>query len=549
MIAQQVLKFLKNIFIFQIASISFLIMLSCVPNDHEMPLNRHLNRESVIELSTAVDDFLEEDETPPEPPSPKISEKFLTPISISVSEDMSIKETISAISNIAKINVFMASNLEGNIAFSANNRPFLDIIKNICECLNFRYNIENDCLKIEKDEPILKTYRVDFLNITRNTQNSISTSTDIFSMQQFDGKEINTNNQNNGSNSLVTGEAKNDFWAELEGTLKAIINDKNGENISIHKQAGLINVYAPKSKQDKIEEYIKLLKNTTESQVLIEAKILEVSLLDEFKNGINWDILKSENLIIKKPYSPYSGENALNMFSLGINRNFNIVAQFIEKFGAVKTLSSPRITVLNNQSAVLKVAQNEVIYIPELKRQYASLADSRGLDFMSTAIKTIPIGLVMTVHPSIDTKNNTILITLRPTISRIERYKEVPFFYKMYNSSKNSSSSDSGNVQTQKIPIVDVREFDSVIKVKSGQVVVMGGLMQEVAKNDHENIPGFYDSPINFLTGSNEKISKMTELVIFLRAKILKNKGYHPKDMEIYKKFSDDPRPLPQDKK
>lgn len=529
-------------------SLFFLLLISCVPNDKDMPLNKNLNPESVVELSTAMPDFFDDEDDEILENEAPIPQEFFQKISISVNENMPIKEVLRKLAENAKVNIFLAPDLEGGVSFQASSRPFLDIIKDICNTLNFKYSVQNNCLKIENDIPILKTYRIDFLNITRNTQNSISTSTDIFSMQQFGGKNNNaSSSQNNGSNSLVTSEAKSDFWAELEGALKAIINDKNNENIAIHKQAGLVNVFAPKSKHDEIEEYIKLLKNTTQAQVLIEAKILEVSLFDDYKSGVNWDILKSEKMIVQKPYSSYNGENGFNMFSIGVNRNFNIIAQFIEKFGAVKTLSSPRITVLNNQSAILKVAQNEVIYLPELQRQYASITDSRGSDFISTSIKTIPIGLVMSVHPSIDTKNNTIIITLRPTISRIERYKEVPFFYKMYNSNDQRTSQSSDTIQTQKIPIVDVREFDSVLKLKSGQVVVMGGLMQEVARNEHENIPGFYDTPIDLLTGAREKALKMTELVIFLRAKILhkKSKAYHPKDNAFFKKFADDPRPFP----
>ncbi len=283
-----------------------------------------------------------------------------------------------------------------------------------------------------------------------------------------------------------------------------------------------------------MQEYIHLLKEATESQVLIEAKILEVNLNSEFRNGINWNILRNGEATLIKDYSDRTG-----LISFGINRNnLSVVSGLIEKFGAVKTLSSPRITVLNNQSAVLKVAQNDVIYIPELQRQYGSVADGRGSDFFTTTLHTVPIGLIMSVQPSIDRKNNTILLNLRPTISRVESYKEIPYFYQQ----TNNNISENASIQTQKVPIIDVREMDSVLKLRSGQIVVMGGLMREVSKNNRNGLPGF--SELDFLMGATEKKTDVTELVIFLKATILRNRHYHKADEKLYGKFANDPRPL-----
>jgi general secretion pathway protein D len=196
---------------------------------------------------------------------------------------------------------------------------------------------------------------------------------------------------------------------------------------------------------------------------------------------------------------------------------------------------------LNNQSAILKVAQNEIIYIPELHRQYATVSDNRSTDFLSTTIHTIPIGLIISVIPSVDKKSNTILLNLRPTISRISGYKEVPFFYQTATIAANSGGQ---NVQYHKIPIVDVRELDSVLKLNSGQVAVMGGLMQESSGNNRDGLPGFRKA--DFLFGNNEKSTHITELVIFLKATILRKKSklHHEADKKIYNRFADDPRPL-----
>lgn len=464
-----------------------------------------------------------------------IDQKFYRKISISVSESMKLRDIFVQLARKAGVNIFIAQDIAGSVAFEAKSRPFLDIIRDICSSCYLKYSIRGDCLKIENDAPFTKVYDLQFLNIQRKTQSSVSISTDMFNNSSVIGngtqKSTNTT-KDNGSTSVVSGLITSDFWSELEQNIKHIVGDEG--SVSVHRQGGLISVYAPQFKQEKIQKYIDLLRATTESQVLIEAKILEVDLNDEFKNGINWDIFRGAGVNFSRDYSDRAG-----LISFGFNRkDLNVVYSIIERFGAVKTLSSPRITVLNNQSAVLKVARNEVIYVPEIQRQYTFMSSGQNTDFVTTTLHTIPIGLIISVQPSIDTKHNTVLLNLRPTISRICGFKSVPYFYSMSNGSNSSTSSN-----TQKIPIIDVKEMDSVLKLKSGQVVVMGGLMKEKSANLRSGLP--YAEPLDPIFGEREKTTDVTELVIFLKATILKNRNkYHAADKKLYDTYANDPRPL-----
>ncbi len=532
-------------------------------NDPRTPQQKNLNPQAFDVLSTPVEDStidlsdfdisdIIDDEIDTET---VINECFYKRISISATEKMCMREVLTQMANLADINIFIAQDIEGNISFTAKDRPFIEILKDICSSSNLKYIINGNSVKIEFDSPMMKFYTIPSLNIQRETQSSMAISTDIFSGDMLSSSGFQTNDTikgtvspsttNNGSNSLVSGSAKNDFWAELEAALKTIIGETEGNYISIHKQGGLITAYTTQSKHEEIQKYIKLLKDSSETQVLIEAKILEVSLKDEFKSGINWQIMRTGGATIEKSY------DRTGLFSAGIDRkNLSIVSGFIEKFGAVKTLSSPRITILNNHSAVLKVAQNEVVYTPEFQKQYNGTNSNNITDMLSTNMKTIPIGLIMTVQPSIDKKNNTVLLTLRPTISKIARYKEIPFLFNNYikqtSGTTSSESSNTSQVQMQKVPIVDVRELDSVLKLHSGQIVVMGGLMHEKSNNNRDGLPGFKDTPIDFITSEREKGTEVTELVIFLKATILrkKNKMHHNADAKIYNTFATDPRKL-----
>lgn len=522
--------------------------------DIRTPHQKNLTPDALQAISSPIDDIFtdnDQDDVFDEILNREnhIDERFYKKISISVNENMKMREALTQMANLAGVNIFIVQDVEGSMSFTATNRPFIEIFKDICGGAGLKYTINGNSIKIEYDSPTLRVYNVQFLNIQRDTQSSVSISTDIFMNQSIGTKgtsdqganaQATTQHASNGSSSLVSGSAKNDFWHELEQALKTIIGENEGSNVSVHKQGGLITIYATQNKHEEIKKYLHLLKETTESQVLIEAKILEVKLSDEYKNGINWNILRdsSGGYLFKKSF------DNTGLFSAGIDKiNLSVVSGLIEKFGAVKTLSSPRITVLNNQSAILKVAQNEVVYIPELQRQYATVADNRSTDFLSTTIHTIPIGLVMSVQPSIDKATNTILLNLRPTISRIVEYKKVPFMY-MTSGVSASASVSMPSTQMQDVPIVDVREMDSVLRLNSGQIVVMGGLMREESHNKRDGLPGF--SEVDFVLGSNEKATHVTELVIFLKATILrkKSKAHHDADKKVYKNFANDPRPL-----
>lgn len=545
----------------------FILMLSaCVdPARPKTPQQHNLEPKAFKDLSKPIDDssyadigfeevvgeITESDEDIEE----KIDQKFYKTVSVSVDESMKMREILTQMANTAGVNIFIAQDIEGNISFTAKDRPFLDILRDICSSSGLKYTITGTSIKVEVDRPILKIYKIPSLNLQRDTQSSVAISTDIFNGNMASssygnglgnsgngselGSGLSGSQTNNGSNSVVSETSKNDFWIELENALKLIVGETDGSYVSIHKQGGIITAYATQSKQEEIKKYLEMLKESSEQQVLIEAKILEVNLKDEYKSGINWDIARQQ-LLVKNTFQ------TTGTFTMGFNRhNVKALFGFLEKFGAVKTISSPRVTILNNHSAVLKVAQNEVVYFPEFQKQYTGRNSDNTMDLLSTNVKTIPIGLIMKVQPSIDRRDNSVILSLRPTISKIARNAEVPFLFNNYAPGTNQITNTS-MLQNIKIPIVDVREFDSVLKVNSGQVVVMGGLMEDKSHNKRTGLPGFMNTPVDHVSGERDRVTDVTELVIFLRATILRKRSrkYHRADEKVYKMFSSDPRQL-----
>ncbi|MGL4371333.1 MAG: type II secretion system protein GspD, partial [Alphaproteobacteria bacterium] len=185
------------------------------------------------------------------------------------------------------------------------------------------------------------------------------------------------------------------------------------------------------------------------------------------------------------------------------------------------------------QSALFKFAKNEVFFRLDVERLIA--ADGKpDVENTTSQVQTIPIGLVMVVQPSVNLETQEITLTLRPSISKIVATKEDP-----------AVTIKSNNAVTSNIPVVQIREMDSVLKIRSGEVIVMGGFMEEVVEDKAAGLPGLQDIPIlgNIFQGREDQ-REVTELVIFLKASIVQDETVQPADYRLYNQFTQDPRPL-----
>jgi MSHA type pilus biogenesis protein MshL len=475
--------------------------------------------------------------------SPSLPPEFLHPISLTMTEKIQLKDVLTEMACQAKVNLILDPKIQGGLHFQAYSQPFIEVIQHICELGDLRYHLDGNMLRIKPDTPYLKTYDTQFLNLSRQKQNRISTATDVFTSMEGYNRDFD-----NGSSTLVTDTSKSDFWDELEKNLKILLECEQSvissqpNAFTLHKQGGIVTIFASDKVQRQIAAYLDHLRSSTSSQVLIEAKIVEVNLSDDFKSGINWHALRKDfNLSL--PFGDLATPGPLdsntiperNILKLGRkHHNFTGLVSFLHQFGTVRTLSSPRLTVMNNHSAVLKVARNHVFFKVNYLREIPEDRQQRILERASSQIQTVPIGLVMVVHPTIDKEKGKITMALRPTISSVAREIEDPAV---------SILSEQKKIST--VPEVQVRELDSVLQVDSGGVVIMGGLMEERSTNTSNGLPGADEIPFlgAFLNGKEDS-RQVTELVIFLRATIIDGSRVSATDQRVYETFTRDPRPL-----
>lgn len=520
-------------------------------------------------------------------------------VSVSVNQSVPIRDVLYELAQQAEYDIELDPNIRGSVIFTARNKPFDKVVERISNIAGLRYKFEDSFLRVEVDTPYNKTYKVDYLSFIRSNQGSVTTSVSVVSGEGAD----------TGSSYSSTSDSTADFWGELElnltqilgggttGVLKtardpritavapnpdvAVVSPDQGggaevqppeavlrveslpvdeadvasaddeasvATFSMNKQAGLINVYASERSHKEMQKYLSALRKSVTSQVLVEAKIFEVSLADEYVNGIEWNaisqdnngivrFLETNNNTIGSLVAPGGSVATLSNFGIGyLGGEVSAFIEAISGFGTVRALASPRMTVLNNQSAVLNVATNRVFFEVDVDRETDDDTGDVTLE-VDTDIKSVPEGVLINVQPSINLTDRTISMLVRPTITRIVGTKSDPGVL--------FAAGDSGIVS--EIPEVNVQEIDTVVKVHSGQPIVMGGLLQDRIVDTQEGVPVLSEVPVfGSLFKTQEDLVSKTELVIFLKATLIEapSDTIHDTDRDLYKTFSGDRRPF-----
>lgn len=499
------------------------------------------------------------------PPSPA---KKVETYSVVVS-NLPARDILFALARDAKLNIDIHPGLIGEVTINAINQTLPQILDRISKQVDMRYELNDNNLVVMPDSPYLKSYKIDYVNMSRDAEGGISNTS------QVGGAAGGANAGGNNSKLAITNTSKNHFWDTLvknisdvlretdkvlpEGSSETVVeqsstntttpqNNKKpsaktgansgetaatieGEGTTVTRrstfreaasvipnpESGIITVRATGRQHEKIQELITLVMRNARRQVLIEATIAEVRLNRNYQQGINWAKLAGSGLSIGQAGTAVLPTTAAATFAGGLVVNYtNPASKFgniagsvslLETFGDVKVLSSPKLSVLNNQTAMLRVVDNNVYFIVS-STTTAATATSGPVTTYTTTVNTVPVGFSMSITPQIN-ENDTVLLNVRPTITRLLT---------------PSTDPTPGLTISNKIPQVSTREMESVLKIENNQIAVLGGLMQDELNNLSSGIPGLSDIPFagNLFKNRDDTTTK-TELVIFLRPVVIKD--------------------------
>lgn len=492
--------------------------------------------------------------------APALAPQDATLVSLSVTDAVPLRDVLIELARKAQVGLELDPRVKGGVIFSAHNQPLRQVLEWLCDLAGLRYTLTANALQVAPDEPYSRDYTLDYLNLSRKSESEVALATNVFD-SDVGGNTSSASRSNNGSGdnnstAKVKGFAEADFWGEIEKNLTSIlsqpgmVNGKSG-SFSVNRQAGLVTVYASMRPQRSIETFLRRAEKLARSQVLIEARIVEVELADQYRAGINWRTLFDKGFNMAARFGPAAaGAPFLSaatandgLFTASYSgSDFSAILNLVREFGATRILSSPRLTVLNNQAAVMKVARNEVYFTTSA--QFPTTVTAGGVPVSGTPVftstpRTVPVGLVMTVQPVINMDAQEVTLNLRPTISRVVDHVSDPSI------GLNAAQHNISAPIDSKIPVLAVREMDSILRLRSGEVGVMGGLMQDSSINNDKGVPPFDEVPLlGNLARARDNDGTVSELVILLRATITDQARPDSADADLYHKYNNDPRPL-----
>lgn len=522
-----------------------------------------------------------------------------------VVNEVLVKEVLFALARDSKLNVDINPGISGIVTLNAVNQPLPAILERLARQVNMIYRVENKVLIIEPDNPVLKNYKINYVNMERDTEGGIAVTNQLASAPTSTTSGGASLAAQNNSNTLVKSKSKNHFWATLISNIEAILQEtdkqvlikrletdvrlqatydgatKGSGNIALgggkelvspngassissngmkgngdqsitgsttenaeknlneyrtlfaskiiaNKENGILSIRATQKQHEKIKEFIDLVQSSAKRQVLIEASIVEITLNDQYQSGVDWSRLGASGALTGFTFQQNLLGTTLTSspsVAIGYNKSTDIgnlaaSIRMLQTFGNSKVLSSPKLMVLNSQTAVLKVVDNLVYFT--VKSDSAQNNNTSIVTYTSTA-NTIPTGIWMSVTPQIN-ENSVVTLNVRPTIAR-----QVGVGVLDPNPALKIES---------RIPQIQVREMESMLQVNSGNTVMLGGLMQDENSRTDNGLPKLMDIPVfGALFKARSDTAKKTELVIFLKPTVIKNASLDSDELEAFKEY------------
>ncbi len=516
---------------------------------------------------------------------------------------VSVPEILFALARDASLNLDIHPGIRGVVTMNAIDQTLPQILYRIARQVDIRYEMDGPNLAVMPDTPFLRKYKIDYVNMTRDTTGTIGIATQIATPGSMGAGGLAGGAAESGGNVSLTSVAnvsKNRFWETLEKNLRDLLREtdkilpagtpspeeeaaeaalneaerrsderkdaakkvqspdyqtvqtvqtdiqreddaavraakralsraknlptfREAASVISNPEAGIIMVRATGRQHEKVQEFLDHIMRSVRRQVLIEATVVEVNLNQNFQKGIDWQYLQSKNPqlaigagstsqaidAVTGALIPVVGPAIVagQMFTAAFREGgFTSAIELLERFGTLKVISSPKLSVLNNQTAILKVVDNRVYFTV---RANVSQSQFNVVNTFTSTPHTVSVGFVMSVTPQIG-EDDSVLLNLRPTISRT------------IGPGVRDPNPALTNVVSL-IPEIQTREMESLIRVNNGDIAVMGGLMQDDVDYQNATVPGLASLPlIGYLFQNRNETSNKTELVIFVRPVVIK---------------------------
>ncbi|WP_245754599.1 type II secretion system protein GspD [Candidatus Accumulibacter aalborgensis] len=494
--------------------------------------------------------------------------------------NVQVHDLLFALARDARLNVDIHPGITGVVTLNAIDQTLPQLLSRIAKQVDMRFEIEGPNLAVMPDTPYLKNYKVDYVNIARDVTGTISTNTQISTSALATGGG-GVAGTGNTSRIQIENKSRNRFWESLEKNLKDLLHETDkvfpegstetvteqvgsqsttgtgataptiaaarGSHVTptlagspnpatlqntgalvvkrmtfreaaaviANPEGGVITVRATAKQHEKVQEFLDRVMGSARRQVLIEATIVEVGLSDGYQQGIEWSRLTSgTEYSITKPTLTTNVPSAVTPYVIKY-RDLNPVSllstvELLRAFGTVKVLSSPKLAVLNNQTATLKVSE-DFVYFNVKQDTVPGGPNTNATVTTTTTPQSVSIGFFMSLTAQIS-DSGTVTLNVRPSISSIAELKQDP-----------NPSLAANNIKNL-VPQIRMREIESMMRIESGDIAVLGGLMEDRLDNRTGRLPGLGDIPFfGEVFNNRNNSSTKSELVVILRPTVIKD--------------------------
>ena len=546
---------MKKILFWAVAALAAWAVAACAPVAVQEPSHSHLRAADLPPAPENIPKPLPQTAAIPKPRAAPRTETYSV-----VVNNVRVQDLLFALARDAKLNVDVHPGISGTVTLNAIDQTLPQLLNRIGKQVDMRYELDGPNLLVRPDTPYLQTYRIDYVNMARDVNGTVSINTQIATGAQgaSGGASGAATGGGQGANTSLTeirNVARNRFWESLEKNIKELLHEtdkllpegssetvieradvqsttgtgappagagsrgaaaqpslaaspnpatlqsggttvvrratfREAASVIVNPENGIVTVRATSRQHEKVQEFLDSVMSVARRQVLIEATIVEVELGDNYQQGIEWSRLRPDDsgFRITSPTLPSDPTSTVTPFILrylntGTGLNLGVTLRLLEAFGDVKVISSPKLSVLNNQTAVLRVVEN-IVYFNVKTDTIAGTGGSQAITNTTTTPQSVSVGLVMSVTPQVS-DDNVVTLNVRPTISAVASFVEDP----------NPDLQRVGGPKNL-VPQIRTREVESIMRVPDGDIAVLGGLMEDRVSLQSGRVPLIGDIPV-----------------------------------------------------
>ncbi|WP_341502856.1 pilus (MSHA type) biogenesis protein MshL [Gallaecimonas sp. GXIMD4217] len=504
-------------------------------------------RQEVGEIQASLSESLAEAKQPakPQPLPPALARELLAPMAPPQDEpalarfdvsarDSDIGDLLGGLVADSPYSLVLHPQVSGKVTLNLRNVSLPEVLEVLEELYGFDIRTGGNMIRVFPAGMRTETFPVDYLVMKRQGLSLTSISSGRLSNNNGGGSSGNNSlnfsdvagtsqlnqqlNNDINSGTRIESRSENDFWEGLEGLLWSLVGPGDGKAVIVNPQAGLVTVRANPAELRAVEDFLSQTVQQLQRQVILEAKIVEVVLDDDYQQGIDWQkaifdgrtstslsLTTSAGLIGNSLSSALGGVSSLTFD----NADFRSVITLLDTQGDVQVLSSPRITATNNQKAVIKVGTDEFFVTDISTTTVTGNATTTSPDIELTPFFS---GIALDVTPQVS-RDGSVTLHVHPSVIDVQEQTKVV--------SLDDSSFELPLAQSA------IRESDTVVRARSGDVVVIGGLMKTHSRQQSSKTPLLGDIPLlGELFTSRRDLQQKTELVILLKPTVVGGQGW-----------------------